>query len=362
MRYSPFRKTFAFFIFIFFVIKGFTQDEPKSPIFISLNYRTGENIPHRPIVKNLRYPYRGVDLKVGWQTIGKKEWQYAYRYPSLGVGVNWNTFKTSVLGEPVAAYFFTNFPQITTSWFRLDLEVNFGLSFGIHPYDKISNPNNFSTGSSLNSIFGLYLDQSFHVMPQVDIFVCEGLCHYSNGALGWPNLGLNIPSMKFGVRYLCEKPVYIRNSERPNFKRKISMITTLCGGTKKLFAPTPSYNEILISPSVFYRTGFKRRVGVGFEMAYNEAIIGLNPSRVFKVNELLTYGIHLSHEFIIERFTILSQFGIYLKNPPSDKFYFERLGVGYYFSEKLRILFNVKAHFIKAEYLELGLAYDLDFN
>jgi hypothetical protein len=362
MIHFPFFKVFTFFFFFFLWNEGFAQNEPKSPLFFCLDYRTGENVPHREIIKNLRYPYRGIDLKVGWQTIGKKDWQRAFRYPSLGVGINWNTFKTEILGNPVAIYFFTNFPQVSTRWFRIDLEVDFGLSYGINPYNKITNPNNFSTGSTVNSIFGLYLEQSFHILHQTDLFVCEGLSHYSNGALGWPNLGLNIPSLKFGIRYLCDKPVYIKNNEKPKFKRDFSIVTYLGGGTKKLFAPTPSYNEILISPSLFYRTGFKRRVGFGFEVAYNEAIIGLNPNKEFTVGNLMTYGIHLSHEFIINRFTILSQFGIYLKNKPSDTFYFERVGIGYYLGKNVRLVLNIKAHFIKAEYLEAGLTYDLNLN
>ena len=145
------------FILTIGIIDSFAQDEVKTPYFYSINYRTGNNKPHREVIKNLTYPYRGVDLKFGWQTIGKQPWQVAYRYPSFGVGINWNTFKTDIIGEPVAAYFFTNFPQITTKWARLDLEVDLGLSYGINPYDSITNPNNFATGTATNVFFGLFL-------------------------------------------------------------------------------------------------------------------------------------------------------------------------------------------------------------
>jgi hypothetical protein len=333
--------------------------QQTNPLFISLNYRTGENKPHREIIKNLYYPYRGVDLKIGWQTTGSKDWQRAYRYPSLGVGVNWNTFKTDILGAPVGVYFFSQFPQFHTSWCRLDLEVNFGLSYGINPYNEVTNPTNFSTGTSLNSIFGLFLEQSFHITPQADLFVSGGLGHYSNGALGWPNLGLNIPMLKFGVRYLTEKTVFEKSKEKFDFKKALTINTFIGGGIKTLFAPTPVYREVVISPTLFYRTGFKRRLGLGFEMAYNEAKA---PVLDYSFEQLLTYGVHLSHEFIIDRFTILGQFGIYLKNQPSDKFYFERIGFGYYLTKHTRIVLNVKAHYIKAEYMEAGIVFDLDMN
>jgi hypothetical protein len=366
MRQFLFFKFIIFFFTLFIVIDGYSQDETTSPFFISLNYRTGKNIPHREIIKNLRYPYHGVDFKMGWQTIGRQDWQQAFRYPSLGVGVNWNTFDTEILGEPVALYFFTNFPQITTRWVRLDLEVDFGLSYGINPYNQFTNPNNFSTGSSVNSIFGLYLEQSFHVSPQTDLFICEGFTHYSNGALVYPNLGLNIPSLKFGIRYSQEQPQYVPKTLNKSFKKNFSIVTYLGFGTKKMDAPTPSYNEILVSPSLFFRAGYKRRIGVGFEVAYNQAIIWLdkysNPNKTYSIDDLITCGIHFSHEFIINRFTILTQLGIYIKNQPSDKFYFERLGIGYYLNKNIRMVLNVKAHYIKAEYIEAGLTYDLNLN
>ncbi|HNW50988.1 MAG TPA: acyloxyacyl hydrolase [Prolixibacteraceae bacterium] len=359
MKSSFFIKIFTLLSSFFIVIDGFAQAD-VSPFFFSIDYRKGKNVPHRSVVENLHYPYYGVDLKMGWQTIGKQDWQRAFRYPSLGVGVNWNTFKTEILGEPVAAYFFTNFPQITASWFRIDLEVDFGLSYGINPYNKLTNPDNFSTGSSLNAFFGLYLEQSVHLSPQVDFFVSEGITHYSNGALGWPNIGLNIPSMKFGIRYLNEPPAYIRDRPKPSYERGFSLVTNLSGGTKKLYAPTPSYHEVSISSSVFYRSGYKRRVGAGAEVAYNEVLKGVSLNEKYPMADLMTMSVHVSHEFLIDRFTILSQLGVYLKNQPTDKFYYERIGFGYYFWRNFRVLLNIKAHYIKAEYVEAGISYDLE--
>lgn len=334
----------------------------SNPMFMSLSYRTGENKPHREVIKNLVYPYRGVDFKLGWQTTGERDWQRAFRYPSLGIGINYNTFKTEILGEPIASYFFINFPQFRTSWCQLDLEVNLGLSYGINPYNKITNPKNFSTGSSLNSIFGIFLEQSFHVSTKTDLFVSGGLCHYSNGALGYPNLGLNIPMIKFGIRNLVEAPDFIVSNEKPTFKHTLSINTYIGGGKKKLMAPEPNFYEVLVSPSIYYRTGYKRRIGIGYEIAYNQAKRGLNPPIEYTFQDLTSHAVHISHEYIIERFTILTQFGIYLKNQPADKFYFERIGFGYYLAKDIRAVLNVKAHYIKAEYIEAGLVYDLNLN
>lgn len=334
---------------------------PSTPWFVSVNNRTGENRPHRPVIQNLTYPYRGVDVKLGWQSIGKQRWQQAYRYPSYGVGLNWNTFKTEVLGEPVAAYFFTNFPQITLPWARLDLEVDLGLSYGIHPYDAIKNPHNFSTGSAVNAFFGLYLEQSFHLGKHVDLFISEGFTHYSNGALGWPNLGLNIPSLKAGLRVHPQPKPRLEKRYANDFKGYWQLTTNFGTGIKTLWAPEPYYKEYLVAPTLYYRPSYKRRVGLGFELAYNEAVHGVWDKRNYTGTQLLTYAVYAAHEFVIERFTVVAQFGIYLYNMPSDKFYYERIGMGYYLTEHLRLVLNLKAHYFKAEYVETGLVFDLNF-
>lgn len=349
-----------FFLFAISLSYTFAQTEIKTPYFYSINLRTGKNKPHREVIKNLTYPYRGVDLKFGWQTIGKQPWQVAYRYPSFGIGINWNTFKTEIIGEPIAAYFFTNFPQITTPWARLDLEVDFGLSYGINPYDSITNPKNFATGTATNVFFGLFLEQSFDIDKHFDLFISEGFTHYSNGALSYPNLGLNIPLLKFGVRYHPQLEEKQNIELKPEFTKRWSIITTIAGGTKKLFAPTPNYNQLYIAPSIYYQPSYKRRVGIGYEIAYNEAIVGRESKKDYPFESLLSQAVFVAHEFIIERFTLNTQFGIYLKNMPSDKFYYERIGLGFYLSPSTRIVLNLKAHYFKAEYIETGFVFDLN--
>ena len=350
------------FILLFFGVKHtVAQNVHKTPYYFSLDYRTGENKPHREVIRNLTYPYRGIDLKFGWQTIGKQPWQVAYRYPKFGIGLNWATFKTDVIGTPYALYFFTNFPQISTKWADLDLNVELGLSHGIHPYDSISNPNNFSTGSNFNAYFGFYLEQLVHLGKHVDAFVSEGFTHYSNGALDYPNLGLNIPSLKFGVRY---QPNYEEKRDKglkPEFERNWTLVTNVGGGARTWNAPTLDYRELLISPAIYYQPGYKRRVGLGLEMAYNESIRIVYGREDEKGKELLTYAVFAAHEFLIKRFTIVTQFGIYLYNMPSDKFYYERIGIGFYLTPSTRVVLNLKAHYFKAEYVETGLVFDLKF-
>ncbi|MFA9391676.1 MAG: acyloxyacyl hydrolase [Prolixibacteraceae bacterium] len=333
--------------------------EYKTPYFISINYRSGKNEPHNDKVKNLEYPYRGVDLKLGWQTLGKQTWQEAFREPSFGVGLNWNTFNTDILGTPMAAYFFTNFPQISGKYFRIDLEIDLGLSYGIHPYDPISNPENFAIGAKVNTFFGFFLEQSFHVNPHIDLFVSEGFTHYSNGAMAYPNYGLNIPMFKLGARYHPHDMEVFPKSAKTKYGLRWEFNTYVATGRQTAFIPPQTFHEYTIAPAIYIRPSYKRRIGIGYELAYNEAITTVYETRNNTGKQLITQGIFAAHEFIIERFTINTQLGIYLKNQPSDTFYYERLGLGFYFTKHMRMVLGLKAQRFTAEYVEGALVFDL---
>lgn len=367
------KKTLFLFAIVLSVgLKSYSQNEIKTPYFVQLSHVRGENKPHRPIIANLTYPYRGAEVKIGWQSVGKQPWQVAYRYPSYGIGFNLSTFETEVLGVPAALFFFTNFPQINSKRFNLNLDVNFGLSYGINPYDKISNPRNFSTGSTVNAFFGIYLEQSFHIDKKFDITISEGLTHYSNGAMGYPNLGLNVfPTIKIGIRDCHAVPEKLNKGLKPQFNRNWQFNIYVGGGRKTLFNANTFYHELVFSPSIYYRVGYKRRIGIAYDIIYNEAITGIWTRADEKGTELITQAALFSHEFIINRFTILTQAGVYVDNLPFDKDVFHRfdkdciisrLGIGYYLTPWARLVLNLKAHYIKAEYIETGIIFDINLN
>lgn len=348
------------------------QSEIKTPYFVQLSHIRGENKPHRPVIANLTYPYRGAEIKIGWQSIGKQPWQVAFRYPSYGLGFNYSTFETEVLGVPASLFFFTTFPQINSKLININLDVNFGLSYGINPYNKISNPQNFSTGSSINAFFGIYLEQSIHIDKKFDIVVSEGLTHYSNGAMGYPNLGLNVfPTLKIGFRDHQFDRVKLNKDLQPQYKRNWQFSLYIGGGVKTLFAAKPLYRELVLQPSIYYRPSYKRRIGLSYDIIYNEAITGIWTRSDESGRELITQSVLLSHEFLIKRFTILTQIGMYVVNLPFDKVAYSRydidsivsrLGIGFHLSPWAKIVLNLKSHYIKAEYIETGLVFNLNVN
>jgi len=332
------------------------QTKRSSDMFFSLNYRLGQNRPHHEVISHLDYFYHGMDAKLGWQTLGKTRWQQAYRFPSLGIGANWNTFNNQVLGSPGALYFFVSFPQFRYGLFRLDLETNLGISYGLTPYDPVTNPENFAVGSSVNTYFGLFLEPSLRIAPKVDLFLSGGFSHYSNATMNYPNLGLNVFMCKAGIRYLPSRTPY-ENREKISAPRDWLLGFTLFAGMKKLTTPTPTYYQLGFAAMVNKRLSYKNMVFLGYEAAYNQATQAMYWDRTLPFRELVSHAVFAGHEFQIDRFSIGTLFGIYLKHRPTDKFYYERIYAAYEISPGVRATLGLKAHFIKAEYLEVGLAY-----
>lgn len=336
------------------------QNADPSRLYFSLNYRTGQNRPHRDIIRNLDFDCRGVEAKVGWQTPGLTDWQQAYRFPALGIGVNWNTFNNTILGNPAALYAFTAFPQFRFGRFRFDLEANLGISYGLNPYDPVTNPENFAVGSAVNAYFGLFLEQSFRVSPRFELFLAEGFSHYSNATLNYPNLGLNVFLIKTGIKYSLQ-PVSFEPKRKLVADKDWSLRFCLFSGMKKLTTPTPTYFEQGLTLAVNKRLSYKNLITLGYEAAYNQATQAMYWDRTLTFGQLISQAVYAGHEFLIDRFSIGTFFGIYLAHQPTDKFYYERLSLGYEVFPQTRISLCLKAHYIKAEYLELGISRQIRF-
>lgn len=353
----------SFLFFLFFLIfnsaTSFSQEKSasKSSLFFEADYFKGQNKPHRPEIQNLVYKCAGVDLKLGWQSNGAKTWQQAYRHPSYGIGLNYNSFETPILGSPVSIYFFTDFPMVRFRKFKLSASYNLGASYGINPYDSIENPNNKATGTSGNAYFALMAHEELFITNRWALTAVQGFTHYSNGTLGYPNLGLNAPVYKVGLRYYTEAPQKFNKKKIKIEEHPWGINLRVMTGAKKLNANNVWYKELALNPLITKQLSYKNRVGIGFEAAINQARRDRRGQEDATLKEIISYAVNAEHEFRIERFTVFTQFGIYVYQQPTDKFYYERLGLTYALTPKIHTGIGLKAHYFKAEYVEVALNY-----
>lgn len=349
----------ALLLFILYLPRLSTAQDKCTVPYYSFGYRFGQNRPHRENIMHLNYFYQGAEFKLGWQTPGASQWQHAYRFPRIGLGINWNWFDNETLGKPAALYFFTGFPQFRSGRFRLDLELNLGAAYGFKPYDPIKNPSNKAIGSAGSVYFGIFAEQALRLTDHLELFIGQGLSHYSTGSLSYPNTGLNILMLKAGMNYQPQRAVF-ENRTIPKMQPSWSVSVNLFSGSKKLDAPTPNYEQYGLSLSLNRRLSYKNRVLLGYETAYNEATQMMYWDRTLRTNELISHALYAGHEFVIERFLIVGHLGLYLKNRPTDKGYYERLALAFEVLPKTYLSLQLKAHKVKAEYIELGLSHRIE--
>jgi hypothetical protein len=307
-------------------------------------------------------------VNFGKRTDGSKEWHQAYNYPEYGGYFLYQDFKSQPLGQNYAVGAFYNF----YFWKRqLQFKISQGIAFTTNPYDKVDNSKNKAFGSKLmgNTNFGFTYDNQT-LFKNIGFHVGILFTHYSNGRVKSPNSGINTYLLNVGVNY--------------NFSKDFNRIadTTL---VKKSYKEPIKYNVILRTgvnenPIVnsgqfpFYHIGFyadkrlnrKSALQFGAELFLTQSIkeyikyfsVAYPNQNVAANTDYKRIGIFIGHELIINRISLEAQLGFYVYQPfKKDIPIYDRVGIKYYFTDKIFLGFTIKTHLFLAEALEFGVGY-----
>lgn len=79
-----------------------------------------------------------------------------------------------------------------------------------------------------------------------------------------------------------------------------------------------------------------------------------------QLKNVLAAGLSGGHELTFNNLSIVTQAGIYIRNPnPNDPFNYERLGVRYLIAKRIIPSITIKAHEFKVDFVELGIGFVL---
>lgn len=174
---------------------------------------------------------------------------------------------------------------------------------------------------------------------------------------GLPKFGIECPRLQSGFALLHRGSQKFQKKKIKIEERPWGLNLRVMTGAKKLNADNVWYKELAFNPLLTKQLSYKNRVGIGFEAAINQARRDRRGQENATFKEIISYALNAEHEFLIERFTVFTQFGIYVFQQPTDKFYYERLGLTYALAPKLHAGIGLKAHYFKAEYVEVALNY-----
>jgi hypothetical protein len=149
------------------------------------------------------------EFAISKQLNGQKPWEYSHHYPFLGFAFAYNNLgNDSILGRAYSLLPFIEIPIAGgknlisgSTGFSASFRVGSGLAWLTKHYDVVENPTNNVIASSVNDITQFTFTGQYKASDEFTFTIGGSFTHYSTGAVRVPNLGINIPSARFGIRY-----------------------------------------------------------------------------------------------------------------------------------------------------------------
>ncbi|MDY6230527.1 MAG: acyloxyacyl hydrolase [Prevotella sp.] len=271
--------------------------------------------------------------------------------------------------------------------FDFDYSLSFGGAYSKTKYNPYDNIDNELVGSHLSIHFGAGVHATYHPVPDWGIRVGAEYWHISNGAMARPNKGANFFGPSVGVVFtpyyesLLKKETAAKEKFHPYFFANVAFAV----GAKTLHEDwNKSYYSSTPDNELYYRTDFPvyatlawqvdgmyryaRRwaSGVGVDLFYGHYAKRVaemeGPTSKYR-HSPWSVGVAAKHEVYFGNLVCQIGIGYYLHREMGrfakdvEKPYYERVGVSYCFDKLggMRLGFNIKAHFTKADYTELLL-------
>lgn len=305
------------------------------------------------------------------KTLNPKDyWSYKNRYPELGFSFSYHQSHLKALGRNYGLYGHINWYFASR---YLQLKLAQGIAYADNPYHPDKNYRNNAYGSRLLSATRLEL--SFikqNIWQGVGIHTGLGIVHYSNGGTKRPNTSANTWYAHIGVRYHWDE-VQIPDASTLYWDRADELTTLryeviVRGGRNQAGIGMPKRGFFVLSSSLGKRWTFRSgwRAGVEYflspflndhirfrSVAYPEYNISdkENPSRV---------GVFAGYDmYVSDALSLFVDLGYYVYWPfEYERRYYNRAGIKYQINEgPFFALIDVKAHYSRAESLELGVGY-----
>ena len=325
-------------------------------------------LPHTPAVRHLAVSHpTGVELDVQRQTNGSEPWHAWYRYPKAGLAFTYYDYHNPALGRSYAASVYIN----KAFWRTRRQEVNFriGTGVGYFPvrFNQATNHKNTIVSSRLNATIQTRLEYDAALTEHLGLVLGVGLNHYSNGATTKPNFGINLPTVLLGINYHQQRPLVPVNTEPSpepaDLGRNFLNLSTSVGWKQRSETDPERYLVNSVTLAVGRRVNRKSNLVAGLEGFYDRSLTAQLQDTARATDHLPDVkkaGAYVGHELLFGRLAFVSHLGFYLYNPyKSNKFYYERLGLKYHFTDRLFGNIDLKVHRGAADVIEWRLGVKL---
>jgi hypothetical protein len=241
-----------------------------------------------------------------------------------------------------------------------------GIGYITRKYDLETNPTNNAIGSHFNAKVTLKLTATKY-FNRYSLGGGLEISHFSNGAMTYPNLGLNLPSVFLQIGFL--------NSSRTNYhskswdevdlleKREKNLLISAIGTVKQVRAnPNLPKRYPVVGLRGTYQKQFSRFWSLegSIDLLHNESNLYVYPDSNFTRSDVLQIGIYGGASYKFYKSEIMMGLGYYARDiiNPLGRLY-NKIGYRYYFTDYVFGLFNVRANLGKADFFEFGIGYKI---
>jgi Lipid A 3-O-deacylase (PagL) len=345
-------------------LPGQAQRRTSAPLVLGAYVQGSFVVAHTPAVQHLAASHpTGVELNMQRQTTGAQPWHAWYKYPKIGLALIYYDYHNPVLGKSYAATVYIN----KTVWRTRQQELNFRLGTGVGyfpvRYNPDTNHKNTIVSSGLNATLQTRLEYDVAVSKQLGLLLGLGLNHYSNGATTKPNFGINLPTVLLGLNYHQHRPFRpLDSAPAPapaDMGRHFLNVSASVGWKQRNTTDTRRYLVNSVTLAGGRRLNRKSNLVAGVDGFFDRSLVAQlqDTARLGRRSpDVKKAGAYVGHELLFGRLAFVSQLGFYLYNPyKSNKFYYERLGLKYHFSNRVFGNVDLKVHGGSADVVEWRL-------
>lgn len=344
--------------------------------------------------------FYALGIRLGTQSTGRKYWQRVHNYPQYGIGLSYfdlgGTDIDSLIGKPTALYFFYGAPIARFGKFRLNGDVEIGLSTDFEAYDSERNPDQIFIGATTNLHSNFTLQLYYEWTKRMDLAVGLSFLHFSNGKMFTPQKGINLIGLNLSSAYHFNPvknytkhvvPAY-QPAVRPTLVdediaaydgfHEISFMGGLGtvqsdpgewrhedGRLDTTNVTGPRYLTGSFTADYGYRFSHRLKGVAGLDMFIDNSARNLYPDVLPKnvtFGQKVFFGGHVGFHYVIERITFMYNYGRYIHKPfePRGKWYMRAGGrIGLTPKTAVQIALKTRNGGI-ADWIEWGLVYKIN--
>lgn len=356
-----FSSNLFFSIVLLFSFQANAQKDFLKNSSISAHYQRGFAIPEYSFINYLTNDYaQSITLDFAKQTTGKNEWEHLYKFPEYGFSLFYTSLgNDAVLGKALAANYFFKVNFISTEKWKIFNQTGIGLGYITKKFHLEDNYKNVGIGSNFNVHFNSRVGMSYQITENWKANAGLAFDHFSNGNTADPNLGLNNATLFAGLQFAPGEIEKKNKTKLSAHERKNNFEAVLSVGAKQTRALSSKFFYTSSLTGGINREFFRGvHLGIGADVFFDQSIKTQMESRgeTFSQPDDFQTGLHISQEFVYNRFSLILQEGIYLGliNKGLKKTMFNRGIVQFQLNDRFLLRIAMKSHLHILDFPELG--------